>query len=290
MPDPHLVSHHRNYKLIAIDVDGTLIDHTGNIQSEDLRALRQAQTQGATVAIASGRMGESISQVFDRIEMDGPVIGYNGAMVKLPRSEGAEIIFHRPLSPEIARSVVDFVYWFNGFAPEEDRMHLNYYLDDVLYADRQCVWSDNYHRQTGSTFHYVGDLHQFDGKSPTKTIMMSHPERREVFYDLFTYHFSDQVYLAKTWPEYHLEVMNPKANKGEALLALAAHMGIEREEIMALGDGANDIPMLELEGVFSVAMGNSSDEVKQVCDWTSRPCDEAGIAHALDSFFLIHST
>jgi hypothetical protein len=116
--------------------------------------------------------------------------------------------------------------------------------------------------------------------------MMSHPERREVFYDLFTYHFSDQVYLAKTWPEYHLEVMNPKANKGEALLALAGHLGIEREEIMTLGDGTNDIPMLDLEGVFSVAMGNGPDEVKQVCDWTTKPCDEAGIAHALDSFFL----
>ncbi|GEM_PF-180973 len=279
----------RDYKLIAIDVDGTLVDHEGNIHPEDLRALRHAQDHGAVIAIASGRMGESIVQVFDRIEMDGPVIGYNGAMVKLPRQEGAEIIFHRPLSPEIAKSVVDFVYWFNSLAPENDQMHLNYYLDDVLYADRQCVWSDKYHRQTGSTFHYVGDLRQFNGKSPTKTIMMSHPERREVFYELFQFHFADQVYLAKTWPEYHLEVMNPHANKGEALLALAAHLEIEREEIMTLGDGSNDIPMLELEGVFSVAMGNGPDEVKQICDWTSRPCDEAGIAHALDSFFLAGS-
>lgn len=276
----------RRYRLLALDLDGTLVNKRGEIQEADREALRRASSAGATIAIASGRMGATIQPVFETLGLDGPMIAYNGAMVKLARGAGRTTIFHQPVARDFAQSIVDFVYWFNAHAPESDHLHLNYYLDDLLYAHRPSVWSDRYHKQTGSIFHFVGDLRQFHGKCPTKLILMTHPERRDVFLQLLSYHLPGRVYLAKTWPEYHLEIMDAGVNKGVGLLALARHLGVRPEEVMAFGDAGNDAPMLELEGVFGVALASGTPEALEAADWVAPGCDECGVAAAIEAFFI----
>ncbi|MBI2193480.1 MAG: HAD family phosphatase [Planctomycetes bacterium] len=283
---PGDASFRRRYRLLALDLDGTLINRRGEIQEADREALRRTEAAGATIALASGRMGAAIQPVFDQLGLDGPIIAYNGAMVKLSGRAGRATIFHQPVHREFAQSIVDFVYWFNAHAPEGDRLHLNYYLEDLLYAHAPTVWSDRYHRQTGSIFHYVGDLRQFHGQSPTKLIVMTHPERRDILLQLLSFHLPGRVYLAKTWPEYHLEIMDAGVNKGVALLALARHLGIGAGEIMAFGDAGNDVPMLELEGVFGVALASGTAEAIEAADWVAPGCDDCGVAAAIQSFFI----
>lgn len=276
----------RHYRLLALDVDGTLVNHHGQIHEEDCAALHRAAEAGASIAIASGRMGASIEKVFERVELQGPTVAYNGAMVKLSEDGGGEVILHQPVPAEYAQTIVDFVYWFNEHAPEKDQLNLNYYLDDVLYADRPNIWNEKYHKQTGSIFHFVGDLRQFNGKTPTKLIMMTHPERREVFYQMLEWHLPGKACIARTHPEYHLEIMDAGVDKGRAILALAKHLDIRPHEIMTLGDAANDLPMIVLDEVFGVVMGNAEDAIKDSADWVAPSCDEAGIAATIEQFFI----
>lgn len=258
------------YKLAAIDLDETLLAHDGTISPANQRAIKRLQEAGILPVIASGRMHQATVRFADMLALRGPIISYNGAMIRVHPDN--DTWHHVTVPPEPAAAVIRFC--------REHGHHLNYYLNDHLYVAEWGPWAEFYVRHTGSPMDVVGDLTPYIGTSPTKMILIDTPETVERLYGSLTERFGSEMYITHTNPEY-LEFMSLNANKGNALSFLAARLGVPREAVLAFGDGGNDLPMIHWAG-FSVAMGSGREAVRQAASWVAPPFEEDGFAVAVE--------
>jgi hypothetical protein len=273
----------RPFRLIALDLDGTLLNDNGDVSDLDAQALRSFAQAGGTVVLASGRMTDNICPFYHKMGFDGPTIGYNGALAREPRSQGGGVILETGLPARYADELMDYT--------RRERFHLNYYLDEKLYARddpglRQ--YADLYSRQTGAVYHFVPCLAQFAGREPTKLIIVTDPtvpgrpdpRHRDELYDVWSARWGSEVTVMRTNPEY-LEFYNIHTNKGAALHAVAEHYGIPRELTLAFGDNLNDAAMLEWAGC-GVAVANARPDVKAMVNWVSLLTNnESAVADAI---------
>ncbi len=273
----------RRYRLVALDLDRTLLDDAGQVSAEDAGALREFTAGGGLVVLASGRMTDNIRPFLAQLGIDGPTIAYNGAMVRDASARGGELILHTPLPARYADALLDYT--------RQEHFHLNYYYQEKLYArDDPSLrpYADFYSRQTGAVFHFLPDLERFRGCEPTKLLIVTDPSvpgefvprRRDELYATWEERWGREVTVMRTNPEY-LEFFHQEASKGRALAALAAHYGIAREETMAFGDSYNDVSMLEWAGC-GVAVANAKEVAREAADWVSpRTNNESAVAEAL---------
>ena len=274
----------KKIKLIALDLDGTLLDEAGSIPRENRDVLLRCNNKGIIIVLSSGRMTACITPFAEILGIDCPVIAYNGAMATTAKKDGREMIFHLPLQPEYGDYMIDYC--------AEHDFHLNFYFNDILYGRRSKrleKYAAIYSTQTGAVFHFLNDLEQLKGKSPTKLILITDSENddrsrtRNFQYGIFEKKFDGKVRLFKTNPEY-LEFLHRDADKGAGLLHIASFYGIKRDEIIAFGDGENDIAMLKAAGT-GVALANAKDTVKRsathVAEWDN---NSAGVARFLTRY------
>jgi Cof subfamily protein (haloacid dehalogenase superfamily) len=260
-------------KLITIDLDGTLV-HNDRIPERNIRALKMVQDKGLTVAIATGRMHASARKYVHELGIDGdtPIISYNGAMIRLP--DATEPMLHVPLQADLAAEIVQYAI--------EQRFSMNYYLDDMLYVLRVDHWAWLYHSRTGDVPVPVGDFRQFNGNSPTKLLVTAYPDDCDRLLPILQEKFSDRVYVTRSMPEY-IEFLNKDASKGHAVEWLAGHMGLQREQVMAIGDNLNDQPMIAWAGV-GVAMPKAHELTREAAQFVPEH-EEEGVAEALERYF-----
>ncbi len=260
------------YKLFAFDLDGTLLDNKKQLSPANCRALHEIVGQGGIVAFATGRIGSSVKQYLPEGLGEIALLTLNGAEVWKGTGQDSERLYFAPLSSSAADTLIDY--------GRDREFALNYYIDGNLYAvrtERSIPWTDLYVRQTSSLYHYETTLDRFRGRMPSKIIFVGSPlvidEEDKHFRELW----GETVYICRTW-DYYLEFLNPRANKGSGLEALANAYGIDLSQVAAFGDAQNDIPMLQKAGL-GVAMANADDAVKvaagKVSQWTN---DEDGIA------------
>lgn len=258
------------FRLIALDLDGTLLNRRGEASAADVEALRRFVAGGGVVVLASGRMTATIRAQQRAMGLDGPVISYNGAMVRLPEGQGGEVLVHRPLPARYADELIEYA--------RRERFALNYYLDETLYLEDDPElrrYAEMYARRTGAVYTFVPDLRAFKGREPTKALIITEPTRpgvpnprgRDELYALWQARWGEEITIERSEPEY-LEFLHPGATKGAALAALARHYGIARELVMAVGDSYNDVSMLQWAGL-GVAVANATPEVKQAAAWVS---------------------
>jgi hypothetical protein len=294
----------RPFRLAALDLDGTLLNDAGAISPADATALRLFAQSGGLIVLASGRMTANIRPFFDELGLDGPTIAYNGALSRepaganrgwfapqsagdLPRepqSANGKIILEASLPARYADELIEYT--------RQERFHLNYYLDEVLYArdDPELRrFADLYSRQTGAAFHFVADLGRFRGREPTKLIIVTDPtvpgqpdpRHRDELYEVWQARWGSEVTVMRTNPEY-LEFYHRATSKGAALAAVAARYGVARSLTLAFGDGHNDVAMLEWAGC-GVAVANAHPDVKASADWVSPLSNsESAVADALE--------
>lgn len=257
----------RTIDAIAIDIDGTLLDSNHEIPPANLEAVRAADAAGIRIVLASGRMLPSVTVVGEQMGIrPGPCVGYNGGRVC--SRETGEVLFHAPVPADLAQVLVQR---FTDLG-----MHINYYLDDVLYVDHIDEWGDLYSHRTGSRQVPVGPLQQFDGRTPTKILIVDDPERIRAICPEFQREFGDRLYVTITTPEY-LEFMNKAVDKATGVAKAVASLGVPRERTAAVGDALNDKPMIEWAGL-GCAMGNADPAVLEVADVIAPSNDEAGLA------------
>jgi len=260
----------QQYRLAAIDLDETILAYDSTISDANRRAIASLVAAGILPVIASGRMHQATTRFADMLGLQGPIISYNGAMIRDHPSN--ETWHHLTIPPEPATAIIRFC--------TEHGYHLNYYLNDHLYVAERGKWADLYIRHTGSPMEVAGDLRQFEGTSPTKMILIDAPEVADRLYGVMRQRYGDVMYITRTNPEY-LEFMHPDANKGNALRILSERLGIPRSQVLAFGDGGNDLPMIKWAG-FSVAMGSGKEAVKQAASWIAPPFEKDGFAVAVE--------
>lgn len=266
------------YQLAAIDLDGTLLhSNTHDVSMGNAAAVRRAVNAGVKIVLASGRQWETINQFAQTLGLpfDAPIIAYNGAMI---RTHGGETWVHQPLPAAASQTIVHFC--------AEHSYHLNLYLDDILYVRDDTHWGRTYQQRTGTVPHVTGNLTQFDGRQPTKLLLIDTLEVTNRLLVHFQAEFGQSLYITKTEDEY-LEFMDPGVNKGVALAQTAAHLDLTAAQCVAFGDSYNDIPMLEWAGL-GIAMENARPELKAVADKIAPLVDSDGVGVLLDQLFPIH--
>jgi len=268
----------KNIKLIALDLDKTLLNDEGKISEDDGQTLGRISKKGIIVTLASGRMTDCVQPFADTLGIDAPIIAYNGAMVRDSKKNGFNILFHSPLQNSYADSIIDYA--------DKNKFQLNYYLDDVLYSldiPELKKYSKLYSDQTGAKYHFVPDLTEFKGKNPTKLIVITEPSIRDKLYLEFKNKYDDVVNITKTNPEY-LEFMNKEADKSIGLSALVKAYNIDMEEVMAFGDGDNDLTMVEKAGI-GVTVSNAGDRIKDKADYITKSTNnESPVTEAIGFF------
>lgn len=263
------------YKLIAFDVDDTLLTTEKVISPKTKQALLNAQKNGIKLCVASGRLPYGVkpyAEELDVLNNGGYYLGFNGGAVL---NSGNELIGTTYLDSKYIEPVYEVLRPTN--------VTTMVHKGDIIYADRKV--NDYTHIEPdviGLPLNRVDDIAEFVDWKLHKILLCGEPGELKVVESKLKAKFADDVdiYLSAPW---FLEVMPNGVNKGLGVEKVCADMGISMDEVMAFGDNYNDIPMLEMAGL-GIAMGNAEDEVKNSADYVTDTCDFDGIAKALSKF------
>jgi Cof subfamily protein (haloacid dehalogenase superfamily) len=266
-------------RLLALDLDGTLFGDDLFISPRTRNAIADAQAAGVIVTIATGRMFRSARQVAADLKIAGPLICYQGALIEHSITE--EILMHKTLPISIAQEIVSTCF--------EARLHVNVYCDDNLYVSEITPGARFYSKiNLDLPMHVVGDLNEWldaQGRhEPTKLVIITEPEQTDRTLAMFTELYGGRTQVTKSHPRF-TELTNRDASKGRALAILAERYGVPREEVMAIGDGYNDMDMIEWAG-WGVAMASAPQSVRDLARVVSPPLSEDGSADTIERYVL----
>lgn len=262
------------YKMIAIDLDGTLFTDELTISPGTVEAVQKAIELGTVVTIATGRMFSSAKLVAQQLGIDAPLITYQGAMIKAVGK--ADALYERAVSPDVAKKLIHIA--------REKEIHLQVYQDDILYGAAETDKLIAYAEAVQVPYAIEPDLLALAEKGFTKLLFIDEPDVLALLQKELQEIFGESAYIEKSKKNY-LEVTHPEANKGTALLFLANALGIDQSEVIGIGDNHNDLELVKAAG-FGIAMGNAVQEVKEIADYTSLTNNDEGVRHAIDTFIL----
>lgn len=263
------------YRLLATDVDETLLPHAGGISDRVRAAIGRAQQQGVLVTLASGRTFGDTSKYARELGIDLPLISHQGALVKHPLS--GEVLHEDLLPTEIMREVIHFC--------RERDLHLNVYIDDETFMEKTGREFELYSALSRKPQQPVPDLMDVLTRMPTKFIMVSTtPEGIEATLPLVRAHFAGRLSVLRSHPLL-IEGVMATVSKGRALAVLAKYLGVRQMETAAIGDNENDMEMLAWAGL-GMAMGNATPQVQAVADCVLPPISEDGAAYGIERYVL----
>lgn len=262
-------------KLIACDLDDTLLRPDLTIAPGCRQALAAAVEKGVVVTIATGRMFRAARPYAEELGISGvPLIVYQGAWV---RTLEGETLYHQPLSKEDAVDVLTNLRSYN--------CHYQSYYQDELYMENLTPEGQAYSKLSGAPVNLVADLEEIIRNQPLKFILINNDYAAldEIQADLMS-KLGNRVSLVRSKPQF-LEISHLKATKAHALQAVADHYGITRDQVMAIGDSYNDLDMIAWAGV-GVAMANAPEDIRSRADHVTLTNEEGGVEEAVRRFVL----
>ena len=247
--------------LIALDLDGTLLYDWDTLKQETVEYLQTLQKQGHKLVIATGRPYRSSERFYQMLKPNTPLINYNGGLVTWKDNPEFEEIAH-VLKKE---TVIDV------FKQNEQHIHNAFceIKDDIYLLEKSEEIMPLIHYFNGASLH-VGPFDETLPSDPNGFIVVANKNHGFVIEQFVKAHYSDEI-LVRNWGDNYnfiLELYTPKTNKGIALKHVAELLGFEQENIIAFGDGNNDIEMIEYAGV-GVAMANAHPELLKAADVVS---------------------
>ncbi len=264
-------------KLLAIDIDGTLLRSDASLPQGVIQACRAAERAGCVVVLATARPPRGTRTLVQALDLTSPSINYNGAVIWNPIDDKPQ--YHEPLSGEIARQIVEQA---RAMHPEVmvaietlDHWHTDRVDDRWLITDNKTARPDS-----------LGPLDDVLSQPVTKVNLMGDPESLKPILESITEKFwkPRQVAVFLTDPTL-IQITHPLVDKGIALQRIARKMNLRREEVMAIGDASNDMGMIEWAG-FGVAVANAYPAVQEMADAVVPSNDELGVARAIQRFVL----
>ncbi|MCC8162332.1 MAG: Cof-type HAD-IIB family hydrolase [Lachnospiraceae bacterium] len=262
------------YKLIAMDLDGTLNNDGKKITPRTRQALMRAQEQGIRLVLASARPGPGLnreSRVIDLAAHHGIHMAYNGGRIN--DAATGETLFETSMPCELARKVLRHLEHF-PVTPILDDGRQFYVHDRTAYkVEYEC-------RNNEMECTEVDNLAEFLSFSPIKILMSGKEEELPSLMEEIGRPFRDSLSVVMTAP-FYLEIIPKEINKGQGLLDVCRVCGVDPACAIAFGDAQNDIPMIRAAGL-GVAMGNACRELKEAADLVTLSNNEDGIAQVLE--------
>ncbi len=272
----------RQIRLIATDLDGSLLDNSSRISPYNLNAIRKAQAQGIVFAACTGRFPENAAMVMLEKGIVCPVISLNGSVIEL--SPLKDRIFEKFLSPQSVMETFEAL----------ERLGEGYHI----FGKGTVVSRHEEHKHHSELDFRRGDyqsgvIYEHGLKACERAL--THPVYKFFIY-LLRQSKPPEVLRAELGGikgasltqsgERNMEVIPADADKGSGLQLLSERLGIRREEIMAVGDQLNDLPMLRYAGL-GVAVANASELVRQAADAVTDSNDRDGVGKAIEKYCLL---
>lgn len=280
-------------KLIAVDLDGTLLNENSQISNKCLESIRFAQANAIEVVIATGRAHFDVQTIFENTNIKTWIIGANGATIHQPNGE----LFHsEPINRQDAINILSWLekeeYYYEVFSnhsiftPQNGRDLLYIEMDRVLSANSD-VSQDQLKNAINKQFSQTG----FTFIKSYRDLL----EKEMDFYNILAFSFSEEklrkgrehfgqskdITIVQS-AKHNFELEHINASKGNALKILATKLNINLSETAAVGDSFNDVSMLEIAG-RSAAMGNAQKEIKDICHEVTLSNAKEGVAHFIYS-------
>ncbi|MBV4367536.1 sugar-phosphatase [Erwinia phyllosphaerae] len=266
-------------KLIAIDMDGTLLNPQHEVTPGVKRAIQAARDKGVAIVLATGRPFIGIQRYLEELDLQQEgqyCITNNGALVQQAATGDC-----------VAESTLNYDdYLYVEKLARELGVHFQALTKSLLFTPNKDISEYTVHEAslTGMPLRYRA-VEEMD-KSATfpKVMMIDPPEKLDEAITRIPQEAHDRYTIMKSSP-YFLEILSKDVNKGAGVKALAERLGLSRDEVMAIGDQENDLAMLEFAGT-GVAMGNGIDAVKAAAQFVTKTNTEDGVAHAIEKFAL----
>lgn len=270
------------YSIIALDLDGTLTNSEKIITLRTFDALMKAQREGVRLVLASGRPTFGIAALANQLQLadyGGYVLSYNGGRI-IDWCEKT-VIFSQVVDQKLVPILYDFA--------EKAHLPIVTYLPEAILASKnEGVYLAEEARINGMPVvvaqNFVEEAMQIAGGS-TKFLIPGEPELLIRLESEMKTALSEQMEVFRSAP-FFLELPPKGIDKAQSLQRLLTHLGLERESLMAFGDGFNDLSMIQFAGQ-GVAMANAVEEVKSIADFVTTSNEEDGIAQALEQLLFL---
>ena len=264
-------------KLIALDLDGTLLTSDKTISDKTKETLIELQKQGIKLILASGRPTPGLFNEAKKLKMNeysGYLLSYNGAALHV--YDSMELLHSQTLTKDQAHRIIDHGRKY----PEMSMMTYNAYTLLCENATAYRVLSEAKMCRIG--VEQIPNLHYAITFEPHKFLFAIEPDKMKQIESEFKKPFENELSMVLSTP-FYMEVMNKGISKGKTLQKLLDILHLKNEELMAFGDGQNDLEMLKMAGT-SICMENGDNLCKETADFVTRSNDEDGIPFAIEHF------
>lgn len=262
------------YRLIALDVDGTIRTVGNPIAERTRRAVKAAREAGAIVTLATGRAFGSAASNCEALGIDVPIATSQGAYIANPISK--EVLRHCPLSAEMALATLDAL---DGHTAPGGLQAVAYFPGGI-YVDRMSEWAESYGQRTEIAVELVGDLREVADLGITRFVVVGDDGDVERLERDLKPLLDDEVLVTRSLP-YFCEILHPRGGKDDGLAWMCDHFGVRQSETIAFGNGYNDIQMLEWVEL-GIAVGDAVPEALAVADRVGPTFEEHGVAQVLE--------
>jgi len=266
-----------DYKMIVLDLDGTLTNSDKQISPPTKQALIDIQEQGILVVLASGRPINGVKPLAQELKLDhydSYILSFNGA--RITRCNRWETIYSKCIPPSVIQPILDITKTYEGLDL------WTYEGEDILSAIKQNEYTELEHRICHMNIKHVEDFIAYVTFPINKLLIAGDPAVIEDLMKELQEKFNSLLSIYRSEP-FYLEIMPQNIDKAHSLQKLISSIGINAEEMICCGDGYNDITMIEYAGL-GVAMGNAQSIVKETADFITLSNDEDGVLHVIKNF------
>jgi len=267
------------YKIIALDMDGTLLNEEKIVSDKTKEALKKAIEKGVKVVLASGRPIEGLKRYLEELNLmkeDQYVLSYNGCLVQETKSgkiicefglKGTDLHYFYDLSYNLGVNI-------HAFSPKRG-----------LITPKNSKYTEVEATINGIKTNICDFSTVREDEDIIKIMFIDEPDILEKAIESLPKEIYDRYNVVRSAP-FFLEVISKDAGKGVGLKALAHHLNIKQEEVIAVGDAGNDLDMIEYAGL-GVAMANASENVKEIANYITGSNNEDGVAAVIEKFILV---
>lgn len=267
------------YKLIALDIDGTLLNTSHQVTEKVKEAIQKCKELGVKVVLCSGRPLKGVQQFLELLNLkeEGDyVCTFNGALVQ--NAYTGEILSHLTLGYEDLCELKELCNEIGFRSHFYDIKYIYTFNKDISdYTIMEAFLTES-HLNVSTIDEIPTDFIM------SKFLISDHPEILDEKIAKIPEELYEKYTIVRSMP-FYLEILNKNANKGVGIKLLAEKLGIKQEEIICVGDAGNDLHMIEYAGL-GVAMGNATAEIKNIANYITKTNDEDGVAHVIDKFIL----